>query len=149
MHYVWGTMNCNKDVVWLYLFLKEIRRGFLLLCRHYINVLFVVQSLSHVHLCEPMGCSIQAPLFSTISQSLLRFMSIESVMLSNYLILLLLPSIIPSIKVFPDESALHIGWKVLELQPKGLSRVFSSTTTGKHQFFGAQPSLWSSSHICT
>ena len=37
----------------------------------------------------------------------------------------------------------------LILQSKGLSRVFSRTTTQKHQFFGAQPSLWSSSHICT
>ena len=35
------------------------------------------------------------------------------------------------------------------LQSKGLTRVFSSTTIWKHQFFGAQPSLWSSSHICT
>ena len=33
--------------------------------------------------------------------------------------------------------------------PKGLSRIFSSTTAGKHQFFGPQPSLWSSSLICT
>ena len=54
----------------------------------------------------------QAPLFSTISQSLLKFISIESVVLSNYLILchslLLLPSIFPIIKVFPNELALHI-----------------------------------------
>ena len=35
------------------------------------------------------------------------------------------------------------------LQSKGLSGVFSSTTIWKHQFFGTQPSLWSSSHICT
>ena len=39
------------------------------------------------------------------------------------------------------------GW--ISLQSKGLSRVFSSTTVQKHQFFGAQPSLWASSHICT
>ena len=54
----------------------------------------------------------QAPLFSTISQSLLKFISIESVVLSNYLILchsqLLLPSVFPIIKVFPNELALHI-----------------------------------------
>ena len=37
----------------------------------------------------------------------------------------------------------------LILQSKGLSRVFARTTIQKHQFFGAQPSLWSSSHICT
>ena len=39
------------------------------------------------------------------------------------------------------------GW--ISLQSKGLSRVFSSTTVHKHQFVGAQLSLWSSSHICT
>ena len=39
------------------------------------------------------------------------------------------------------------GW--ISLQSKGLSRVFSSTTTWKHQFFGIQPSLWSNSNICT
>ena len=51
---------------------------------------------------------------NTISQSLLKFMSIESVMLSNHLILyhplLLLPSNFPSIRVFSNESALHIRW---------------------------------------
>ena len=51
---------------------------------------------------------------STISQSLLKFMSIEAVMLSNHLILchllLLLPSVFPSIKVFSNELALHIRW---------------------------------------
>ena len=47
------------------------------------------------------------------------------------------------------------GWFPLELtglisfQSKGLSRVFPSTTVQKHQFFSAQPSLWSNSHICT
>ena len=64
-------------------------------------------------LCDPMDCS--APSLSfTISQSLLRFMSIESMMLSNHLILchplLLLPSVFPSIKVFSNELALHIRW---------------------------------------
>ena len=39
------------------------------------------------------------------------------------------------------------GW--IFLQSKGLSRVFSSTTVWKHQFFSAQPSLWSNSHMCT
>ena len=56
----------------------------------------------------------QASLSLTISWSLLKFMSIELVMLSNHLILccplLLLPSIFPSIRVFPNESALHIRW---------------------------------------
>ena len=38
---------------------------------------------------------------------------------------------------------------LISLQYKGLSRIFSSTTVQRHQFFDAQPSLWSSSHICT
>ena len=62
----------------------------------------------------PGTAACQAPLYSTISQSLLKFMSIESVMLSNHLIfrgpLLLLPSIFPSIRVFSNELALHIPW---------------------------------------
>ena len=43
-----------------------------------------------------------------------------------------------------------LGWTVwISLLSKGLPRVFSSTTVQKHQFFGAQLSLWSSSHVCT
>ena len=105
-------------------------------------------------------------------------MSIESVMPFNHLILcrllLLLPSIFPSIRVFSNESALRIRWPKywsfsfsispsneysgpisfrwtgwISLQSKGLSRVFSNTTAQKLQFFCAQPSLWSNSHIRT
>ena len=72
----------------------------------------VVQLLSRV--CDPMDCSTQAPLSSTIFRSLLRFTSIESVMPSNHPILchplLLLPSVFPSIRVFSSESAVHIRW---------------------------------------
>ena len=75
----------------------------------------VVQSLSHVWFSvTPWTAACQAPLSSTISQSLLSFMSIELVMLSNHLILclplLLLPSVFPSIRVFSSELALHIRW---------------------------------------
>ena len=63
---------------------------------------FVVQSLGRVQPFEtPWTAAHQAPLSSTISQSLLKFISIESAMLSNHLILcplLLLPSVLPSIK---------------------------------------------------
>ena len=54
--------------------------------------------------CDPVDCSMQAPISSTISQCLLKFISIESVMLSTHLIvsLLLLPSIFPSISVFSN-----------------------------------------------
>ena len=118
----------------------------------------------------------QASLSITNSWSLLKLTSIELVMPSNHLILcrplLLPPSIFPSIRVFSNESVLHIRWPNywsfsfsispsneysglisfrtdwLELlQSKGLSRVFSNTTVQKHQFFDIQFSLWSNSHI--
>ena len=75
----------------------------------------VVQSLSHVWLfVTPRTAAFQVSLSFTISQSLLKLVSIESVMPSNHLILcyplLILPSIFPSIRVFSNESALHIRW---------------------------------------
>ena len=77
-------------------------------------VVVIVQSLNHVWLfVTPRTTSLQAPLSFTISWSLLRCMSIESVMVSNHLILycpLLLSSIFPSIRVFSKEQALHIRW---------------------------------------
>ena len=74
-----------------------------------------VQSLSHVQLfATPWTAACQASLPITNFRSFLKVMSIESVMLSNHLILchplLLPPSIFPSIKVFSKESALHIRW---------------------------------------
>ena len=74
----------------------------------------VVQLLSHIQLFEtPWTIACQAPL-SSISWSLLKFISIGSVMLSNHLILccplLLLPSIFPIIRVFSNELALPIRW---------------------------------------
>ena len=68
-------------------------------------------SHSVMSLCDPMDC--QASLSITNSQSLLKLMSIESVIPSNHLILcwpLLLHSIFPSIRVFANESVLHIRW---------------------------------------
>ena len=62
---------------------------------------------------RPRGLQLQASLSSTISRNLLKFMSLESVMPSNHLILfhpLLLPSIFPSTSVFPNELVLHIRW---------------------------------------
>ena len=71
--------------------------------------------LSHVLLfVTPWTAARQASLSITNSQSLLKLMSIESVMPSNHLILchplLLLPSVFPSIRVFSDESVLRIRW---------------------------------------
>ena len=146
---------------------------------HAYTYVVVVQSPSHVWLfMTPWTAACQASLSITNSQSLLKLMSIESVMPSNHLILchplLLLPSIFPSITVFPNESVLHIRWPKywsfsfsispfneysglisfrmdcwISLQSKGLSRVFSNTTVQKHQFFGAQLSFQSNTHIHT
>ena len=80
---------------------------------------YSVQSLSHVRLfATPWTVASQASLSITNPQSFLKLMSIESVMPSNRLIfscpLLLLPSIFPSIRVFSNESVLHIRWPKLE-----------------------------------
>ena len=128
----------------------------------------VVRSLSHVwFFATPWAPARQASLSFTISQSLLKLMSTESVISSNHLIfccpLLLLPSILPSIRIFSSESVIHIRWPKywsfsfsispsnehpglislgwtswISLQSKGLSRVLSSTTVQKHQFFSIQ-----------
>ena len=139
-----------------------------------------IQSLSHVRLfATPWTTTCQVSLSITNSWSLPKFMSIESVMPSNHLILchlpLLLPSIFASIRVFSNEPALCIRWpkywsfntltSVLplntqdwspsgwtgwnSLQSKELSRIFSNTTVQKHQFFSAQLSLQPNSHIQT
>ena len=74
-----------------------------------------LQSLSHVqHLATPWTAAHQASLSITNSHSLLKLMSIKLVMPSNHLILchslLLLPSVFPSIRVFSNESGLHMRW---------------------------------------
>ena len=79
------------------------------------NKSLAVQSLSHVWLfAVPWSAALRAPLSSTITRSWLKLTSIELVMLSNLLILccllLLLPSIFPSIRVFSNESAFCIRW---------------------------------------
>ena len=127
----------------------------------------VVQLLSSVQLfVTPRTTAQQASLSFTISWSLLKLMSIESVMPSNHLVLfcsLLLPSIIPTSQsllmsrqstgasaiVLPNnmQGWFPSGFTGLILQSKRLSRVFSNTTVQKHQFISAQPSLWSNSHI--
>ena len=120
----------------------------------------------------------QAFLSITNSQSVLKFMPIESVMPSNHLILccplLLPPSIFPSIWIFSNELVLHIRWPKCWsfsfsislsneysglisyrmdwldlLAVQGIQRGFSITTVQKHQLFGAQLHLFSNSHICT
>ena len=134
-----------------------------------------VQLLSHVRLfVAPWIAARQASLSVTNSRSSLRLTSVESMMPSSQFILcrplLLLPPIPPSIRVFSNESTLCMRWPKywsfsfsiipskeipsewtgwISLQSKGLSRVFSNTTVQKHQFFGAQLSSQSNSHIHT
>ena len=91
-----------------------------------------VQSLSRVWLFViPWTAAHQASLSITNCRSLLKPMFIESVMPSNHLILLLLPSIFPSIRVFSNESALSIRW------PNYWSFSFSNCMQKVHFFFGA------------
>ena len=90
-----------------------------------------VQSLSRVQLfATPWTAACQASRSITNSRSLLTLMSIESVMPSNHLILchplLLLPSIFPSIRIFYNESALHIRW------PKYWSFSFKISPSNEH-----------------
>ena len=121
-------------------------------------------------LCDPMDCSMPGLPVHYQIPSLLKLMSIESVMPSNHLILchplLLLPSFFPSIKVFSNESVLCIRWPKywsfsFSISPfskfsglisfridwldllsvQGPLRVFSNTTVQKHQFFSTQLSL--------
>ena len=98
----------------------------------YINVyLDLFRSHSRVQLfVTPWTAEHQASLYITNSQSLLKLMSIESVMPSNHLILscplLLLPSIFPSIWVFSNESALRIKW------PKYWSFSFNISPSNEH-----------------
>ena len=141
-------------------------------CSFFANDLFSsAQSLSCVQLfATPWTTAHQASLSITNFRSPPKPMSIESVMPSNHLILchllLLQPSIFPSIRVFSNESTIHTRWPKywssastsvlpmntqdwtplgwtgwISLQSKGLSRVFSNTTVQKHKFFGAQFSL--------
>ena len=147
--------------------------------RRLFNMFSSVQSLSHVRLfATPWITALQASLSITNSRSSIKLMSMESVMPSSHLILcrplFLLPPIPPSIRVFSNESTLHMRWPKYWsfsfsispsnehpglisfrmdwldlLQSKGLSRVFSNTTVQKHQFFSAQLSSQCNSHIHT
>ena len=170
-------MNVCVCVFLSWSFKKSLDQRYLIEMQHKPVQFNSVQSLSHVLLFETAAQ--QASLSITNSQSLLKLMCIESVMPSKKHLmlcrpLLFLSSIFPSIRVFPVSQFFASGgqrfgtsasasvlpmniqdWFPLGLtslissQSKGLSRVFSNTTDQRHQFFGTQPSLWTSSHICT
>ena len=137
-----------------------------------------VQLFSRVRLfATPWTAAHQASLSITNSQSLLKLMSIKSVMPSNHLILchpLLLPlSIFPSIRVFSNESALRIRWPkywcfTISISPsneysglisfrmdwwdlpavQGMLKSLLQHHSSKRQFFSIQLSLWSNCYIC-
>ena len=94
------------------------------------DMVVVVQCQVFLSLCDPMDCSTSGYPIPHHLWSLPKFMSIESVIPSNHLILcrplLVLPSIFPSIKVFSNESALGIRW------PKYWSFSFSISPSNEH-----------------
>ena len=125
--------------------------------------------------CDPMDCSMPGfPVHHQLpepTQTHVHWVG-DAIYLILCSPLLLLPSIFPSIRVFSSELALHIRWPKywsfsfsispfneysglisfridwFDLAVQGTPRVFSNTTVQKHQFFGAQPSLWSKSYNC-
>jgi len=139
--------------------------------------IFVAQSLNHVWLfVTTWAVALQDSLSFTISHSLLKLMSIVSVMRFNHLILchpfFLLFSVFPSIRVFfSSDSTLCVKWPkywgfsfsispsmtiqswfplgltgLISFLSKGLWKVFSSTTVWKHRLLDTQPSLWYNSY---
>ena len=165
-----SLLSINKiadyNCIWGFFYLNLIWS----IIRSYYWTFSSVQSLSHVRFfATPWIAARQASLSITNSRSLLRLKFIESVMLSSHLILcrplLLLPPIPPSIRVFSNESTLHMRWPKywsfsfsiipskdipglisfrmdwwISLQSKGLSRVFSNWTLYSY--------IWISTKIC-
>ena len=170
-YFLSDVMSCKYQLNLTVLLYHLISVSILIRCLEDLSIdVFSSVAPSPPTLCDPMNRRCQASLSITNCQSLPKPMSIELVMPSNHLILccplFLLPSIFPSIRVFSNESALHIRWPKywsfsfnispsmntqdssplgwtgwISLQSNGLSRVFSNTTVQKHQFFGAQLSL--------
>ena len=106
----------------------------------FLIITVVSQLPSRVHV-TPWTAARQAPLSSTVSQNLLKFVSIESVMPSNHLILyhpfLLQCSIFPSIRVFSNESALPIRW------PKYWRFSFSISPSNEYSWLISFRTEWS------
>ena len=145
--------------------------------KHIVSYQFSSVAKSRPTLGDPMDCSRPGFLVIINSWRLLKLMSIELVIPTNHLILchplLLLPSILPSIRVFYNESALSIRWPsgsfsfsispsneysglipfridrfdLLDVQ--GTLKSLLQHHSSNHQFFSAQPSLYFNSHIHT
>ena len=166
--------SLNQDIESIFIFISS---TFLLRISLFKRIISSVQLLSCVRLsATPWITARQASLSITNSRSSLRLMSIESVMPSSHLSLcrplLLLPPIPPSIRVFSNESTLRMRWlkywsfNFSIIPSKEIPGLISfrmdwldllavqvtlksllNTTVQKHQFFGAQPSSQSNSHI--
>ena len=136
-----------------------------------------VQSLSCVRLCDPINCGTPSLLSIANTRTSFKLMSIKSVRPSTNSSSVVPFSfcrqsfsasgsfpmsqlfawggqstgVSASTSVLPmNTQDKSLGWTDwISLQSKGFSRVFSNTTVQKHQYFGAQPSLWSNSHSCT
>ena len=144
----------------------------------YLFLQTVVQSLSHVQFFAiPWSAALHArlpcrSLFPRVCSNSCPLSRWCHPTISSSVALLLLPSICPSSRVFPNESALCIRWprywsfrfsispsneysELISFRidwfdlPAVLLRIFSSTTIRKHRFFSDQPSLWSNCHIHT
>ena len=170
-----------EKTCWVFKFEKEVHQGCILsTCLFNLNAEFSsVQLFSRVWLfATPWTTARQVSLSITNSWSVPKLMSIESVMPPNHLILchplLLLPSIFPRIRVFSNESVLHIRWPKywsfsFNISPlnehsglisftmdwldllavQGTLKNLLQHHSSKHQFFGSQLSFWSNSHIHT
>ena len=168
----WGLSI--QEAVWS-LWKETTPEFFLLICKGIDQKLHSLYQFSSVTqscptLCDPMDCSTPGlPVHHQLPELTQTHVHRVSEAIHHLILchpLLLPPSIFPSIRVFSNESLLHIRWPkygasvsasvlpmniqdwsplgwtgCISLQSKGLSRVFSNTTVQKHQLFGAQLSL--------
>ena len=128
----WTHISCVSCIAGRHFMLSHQENlNYMFMYVYYIFIDIVVQSLSCVRLfATPWTAAHEAPLSSTISQSLLKSVSIELVMLTNHLILccllLHLLSVFPNIRAFSSESALPTRW------PKYWSFGFSISPSNEH-----------------
>ena len=164
-HLLWSVLSPREIGLWWRYFLKQL----------FIQLWCCSVARSYPPLCNPMDCNMpgssvlhydlefaQCPLsqwyYLTISSSVTPFSSCPQSFppSGSFPVSRLFESSSQSIRAPAPVLPMNIqGWfplvltGLISLLSKGLSKVFSSTTVRKHQFFSPQPSLWSNSHICT
>ena len=153
----WKTKEKRKDIpIWMQ------RCSYLVQSLSCVQFLAIPWSAAHQPSLSPGVCSNSCPLswwcHPIISSSVIPFSSCPQSFLASVSFPGSLHQVAKVLELQLQQSVLPIniqGWfplvltSLISLQSKGLSRVFSNTTVGKHQFFGAQSSLWSNSHIHT